>query len=77
MNSPIIETRAADDSRERLQRLSAIAGQLLDGILVAEHIVDRAALEHALATDVLRDEQTFGRVLDILEAENWARSWTD
>ena len=30
MNSPIIETRAADDSRERLQRLSAIAGQLLD-----------------------------------------------
>ena len=53
-----------------------IAGQLLDGILVAEHIVDRAALEHALATDVLRDEQTFGRVLDILEAENWARSWT-
>mgnify|MGYP002780861574 CR=1 FL=1 len=53
-----------------------IAGQLLDGILVAEHIVDRAALEHALATDVLRDDQTFGRVLDILEAENWARSWT-
>ena len=30
MNSPIIETRAADDSRERLQRLSAIAGHLLD-----------------------------------------------
>jgi asparagine synthase (glutamine-hydrolysing) len=53
-----------------------IAGQLLDGILVAEHVVDRVALEHALATDVLRDEQTFGRVLDILEVENWARSWT-
>ena len=30
MNSPIIGTRAADDSRERLHRLSAIAGQLLD-----------------------------------------------
>ena len=30
MNSPIIESRAGDDSRERLQRLSAIASQLLE-----------------------------------------------
>lgn len=37
--------------------------------------VDRAALKHALATDVLRDDQTFGRELDILEAESGARSW--
>ncbi len=29
MNAPILETRATDDSRERLQRLSAIAEQLL------------------------------------------------
>ena len=29
MNSPIIETHATDDSRERLQRLSAVAEQLL------------------------------------------------
>ncbi len=29
MNSPVIETRMTDDSRERLQRLSAIAEQLL------------------------------------------------
>ena len=30
MNSPIIESRTGDDSRERLQRLSAIASQLLE-----------------------------------------------
>ena len=52
-----------------------IGERLLDGLLAAHGVIDRHALEAALRTDETEDNSVFGRVLDFLEAENWARSW--
>lgn len=48
---------------------------LLDGRLVGHGIADRNAVETALATDVLSGDDIVYRLLDLLEAETWARSW--
>ena len=55
---------------------NSIAERLLDGLLAANGVIDRHAVEAALRTDERDDNSMFGRILDLLEAENWARSWT-
>jgi asparagine synthase (glutamine-hydrolysing) len=49
---------------------------LLDGVLAAAGLLDRAALERALASDPFARGSLAYRVLDLAEAESWARSWS-
>lgn len=53
-----------------------IAERLLDGLLVQYGLIDTAALERALGCSELSEAEDCLRVLDLLEAENWARSWS-
>lgn len=55
---------------------AVIAERLLDGLLAAARIIDRSAVEHALHIDANQNGAAISRLLDLLEAENWARSWT-
>ena len=58
MNAPLPATPATDDSRERLERLSAIATQLLDrarACLAAEAGLDRLDERHWLVIRYLRE----------------------
>lgn len=48
---------------------------LAGGILDEAGLIDRAAIERALQTDRDRDDSVIYRVLDLVEAENWAREW--
>jgi asparagine synthase (glutamine-hydrolysing) len=48
---------------------------LLDGLLAANKVLDRDAVERAFEVDTSRPGATVYRLLDIAEAENWARSW--
>lgn len=72
-------SKAGPDSFVRqvfAQNRTVIGERLLDGLLAANGVIDRHAVEEALATDETEDDSNFDRVLDLLEAENWARSWT-
>ena len=53
-----------------------IAERLLDGELAAQGLLDHRAIERALTGDPMRQLTPVDRLLDLLEAENWARSWT-
>jgi asparagine synthase (glutamine-hydrolysing) len=55
--------------REQVRQL------LLDGRLAAHGLIDRGAVADALATDVLSGDTIVYRLLDLVEAEAWARSW--
>ena len=55
---------------------AVIRERLLDGLLAAHYVIDRSAVERALAVDSFTDETVIDRLLDLLEAENWSRSWT-
>ncbi len=71
-------SKAGPDSfvRQAFARNRTVIGErLLDGLLAANGLIDRKALTAALRTDETDDSSMFGRVLDLLEAENWARSW--
>lgn len=57
------------------QHRSAIAGRLLEGLLAGHALLDRRAVELALCVDEVTDSTTIERLLDLLEAENWAQSW--
>ncbi len=48
---------------------------LAGGILDEAGLIDMAAIERALQTDRDRDDPVIYRVLDLVEAENWAREW--
>jgi asparagine synthase (glutamine-hydrolysing) len=48
---------------------------LAGGILDEAGLIDMAAVERALQTDRNRDDPVIYRVLDLVEAENWAREW--
>ncbi|MBO6767375.1 MAG: hypothetical protein JJ901_03600 [Erythrobacter sp.] len=54
---------------------SRIAKRLIEGTLAANHVIDRAQVEDAMAVDEISDDTVIDRLLDLLEAENWARSW--
>lgn len=48
---------------------------LLGGLLADHGLIDREAVAVALETDVLSGDAIVYRLLDLLEAETWARSW--
>ncbi len=49
--------------------------RLLGGLLDRHGIIDRKEVEQALATDITSRGSIIYRLLDLAEAENWARSW--
>lgn len=53
-----------------------LRAMLLDGHLARNGLVDRPAIEAAMATDVLSADAVAYRLLDLAEAEAWVRSWT-
>jgi len=48
----------------------------LDGVLVSEGLLDRGALERALAPGLVRCDVFPGELLRHLDTEIWARQWT-
>lgn len=52
-----------------------IREQLMDGLLVHHDIIDREAVNDAFQNGVRSDREIVLRLLDLSEAENWARSW--
>jgi asparagine synthase (glutamine-hydrolysing) len=48
----------------------------LDGVLVSEGLLDKAALERALAPGLVKSEVYPGELLRHLDTEIWARQWT-
>jgi asparagine synthase (glutamine-hydrolysing) len=47
----------------------------LDGVLVSEGLLDRVALERALAPGVVKSDVFPGELLRHLDTEIWARQW--
>ena len=54
---------------------SALRELLLDGLIDQNGLLDRASVEAAFELDTSLDGSTIYRLLDLAEAENWARSW--
>ena len=52
-----------------------IGERLLDGTLAQHGLLDRTRISQALQVDEVADEIVIDRLLDLLEAENWCRSW--
>lgn len=52
-----------------------IRDMLLGGLLAEQRLIDRAAVETALACDTYAEDTPAYRLLDLVEAEAWARSW--
>jgi asparagine synthase (glutamine-hydrolysing) len=48
---------------------------LLDGLLFCHGLLDRAAVVRAFEIGSGSDDELIYRLLDLVEAENWARSW--
>lgn len=48
---------------------------LMDGLLAQHGLIDRSAVEEAMKVDALSGGAIIYRLLDLAEAENWARSW--
>lgn len=72
-------SKAGPDSFIRMafaHNRARIRERLLDGLLASHGLLDRAELDRALGVDEFKDALIIDRILDILEAENWARSWT-
>ena len=53
-----------------------IRDRLLGGLLATNKILDRSAVASALDVDEVTDLVQIERLMDLLEAENWARSWS-
>lgn len=71
-------SKAGPDSflRAIFDRNRTIFRELLaGGILVEAGLIDMSAIDSALQTDRNRDDPVIYRVLDLVEAENWAREW--
>ncbi|MBX7481678.1 asparagine synthase-related protein [Qipengyuania qiaonensis] len=72
-------SKAGPDSFVRLafaRNRATITQRLLEGLLAQHRVIDRYAVEQAMAVDEVTDGSTIERLLDLLEAENWARSWS-
>ncbi|MDF1835795.1 MAG: asparagine synthase-related protein [Alteraurantiacibacter sp. bin_em_oilr2.035] len=54
---------------------SALRELLLDGLLDQHGLLNRASVEAAFQLDTSLDGSTIYRLLDLAEAETWARSW--
>lgn len=62
--------------RHAFERNCARIHDLLRGGLLADHgVIDKVQLDRAFAGDATNDWRAVRRVLDLAEAENWARSW--
>jgi asparagine synthase (glutamine-hydrolysing) len=48
---------------------------LFEGLLVDHGVIDLAAVDRALRIDEHADDPIINRLLDLVEAEAWARSW--
>lgn len=57
------------------QNRALIRTMLLDGHLAGQGLLDRPAIEAAMATDTLSTDTVVYRLLDLCEAEAWTRSW--
>lgn len=72
-------SKAGPDSFVRIafaRNRDAIRERLQDGLLSAHRLLDRQALDDAFRVDAFGTGVLVDRILDLLEAENWARSWT-
>ena len=49
---------------------------LLEGLLARHGLLDREAVEAALNVDYRSEGSIIYRLLDLVETENWARSWS-
>jgi asparagine synthase (glutamine-hydrolysing) len=54
---------------------STIRAMLLDGLLARQGLLDLAAVEQALGAGAMAGGSIIYRLLDLAEAEAWARSW--
>lgn len=54
----------------------ALREELLDGLLVSHRLLDRSAVEAAFSVDAMTGDSIVYRLLDLTEAEAWARSWS-
>lgn len=71
-------SKAGPDSyiRALFQRSRGVVRHLLmEGALAREGLLDLPAVERALAVDVFTGDSTVYRLLDLAEAETWARAW--
>lgn len=57
------------------QHRPTIRNLLMDGLLAQHEVIDRCAVDNALNTDVISGGDIVYRLLDLAEAESWARSW--
>lgn len=48
----------------------------MDGLLSRNGLMDRNALAMALVASELSESEDCLRILDLMEAENWARAWS-
>jgi asparagine synthase (glutamine-hydrolysing) len=55
--------------------LPVLRDRLLDGLLVCQGLIDRQAVEEALARTATRKGPLFHRLLALAEAEAWSRFW--
>jgi asparagine synthase (glutamine-hydrolysing) len=68
--------RAGDFHDELIRRnLDWLREIFLDGVLVGEGLLDKAAVEHALAPGPVKSSVFPGEVLRHLDTEIWARQW--
>jgi len=51
--------------------------QLLDGLLAQHDVIDRNAVNEAFQSGIRSDSELVLRLLDLAEAENWAKSWQE
>lgn len=57
------------------QHRPTIRNLLMDGLLAQHEVIDRSAVDEALNTDAISGGDIVYRLLDLAEAESWARSW--
>tara|TARA_R110001599_G_scaffold109700_1_gene273411 strand:+ start:551 stop:2284 length:1734 start_codon:yes stop_codon:yes gene_type:complete len=57
------------------QHRLTIRNFLMDGLLAQHEVIDRSAVHDALNSDVISGGDIVYRLLDLAEAESWARSW--
>lgn len=58
------------------QNRAQIRTMLLEGQLAGHGLLDRPAIEAAMATDTLSKDPVVYRLFDLCEAEAWVRSWS-
>ena len=71
-------SKAGPDSfvrRTFAQHREAIRELILDGLLASHRVIDRETVERAMGVESSSLGSITYRLLDLAEAENWARSW--